>query len=104
MGSGRAVPWTDADKSMGGGDAGARGEAWRGEEGCEGQRTRSQLRTTPWDHGHEKLTSPRIQQTASVHDSDLTERAPGGLLTRGERRSLGKRKVVPAGRTPRRPA
>ena len=104
VGSGRAVPWTDADKSPGGGDAGAPGEAWRREEGCEGQRTHSQLRTAPWDHGHERLTSPCIQQTASVHDSALTERAPGGLLTRGERRSLGKRKAVPAGRTPRRRA
>lgn len=27
--------------------------------------------TTPWDCGNERLTSPRIQQTASVHDSAL---------------------------------
>ena len=47
-------------------------------------RTQPQLRTAPREREHEWLTSPRIQQTASVHDSAVTELAPGGLLTRGE--------------------
>lgn len=77
MGHGRAVPWKMQTR------------AWEEAMLVHGVkpgtgRTHPQLRTAPREREHEWLTSPRIQQTASVHDSALTERAPGGLLTRGE--------------------